>query len=398
MWIWAVLAALVLTALAQYLVYRKIGLSKVRYTVSLQTGEVFEGDDVFLYETLENIGRFPLPFVRLSTDLPDGLEFILVEETGEKAEKKRVTKTSRVQSLFVLRPGIGIRRRLRVRCQVRGKYEIDGAIALGGDLLGMRVQTMHLVPAQGGRNRLVVLPRTESLSAGYICSFGLSGDLITNHCPVTDPLYICGARPYTDSDPMNRINWKQTAMRGELMVREEEKTVRFDFNILLNMNTRPIELHRTSSDTAALERNIRVCASLFDRAAASDVPVRLITNTASVAAGAQAACEDGVGAEIYGSRVYCGRGDTLDAFRLLASVRPTVSVPADQMLEHIAAYPELYRGSRNFVVVSAYLDTCLVNFCHAMTAQGCQVVFYLTTSRADVRDFPADAEIYYKTY
>lgn len=408
MWIWAVAAAAVLTVLAQFFVYRKHRFDRIRYTIELSREEVFEGDDLYFYETLENTGKFPSPYLKVSTNLPEGLEFILLEESVHDGfdrgmrGKRKLMQTSCVQSVFVLRPGTGIRRRWRIRCRRRGTYRPEDTIVLSDDLLGMNIMTKRIFP-QNGMQTLVVLPRAEELDTHYTTSRYLCGDLISNHCPVADPLSICGIREYTQSDPMNKIHWMQSVAHGKMMVRMEEKTARFDFNLLLNMNTRPIELHQNvSSDTVALERCIGVCAALLDRIAATDIPVRMLANTDSLAGDALPVAEDAeqdpIGAKIYLSRLFRGRSDALDALRLLAAIQPTVSVPTEKMLAHIAAHPTLYGESRHFVVVSAYLDDVLLHFYRELQQKGYQVIFYLTTSRIDADEIPSDAEIYYKTY
>ena len=75
----SVAAAIVGVVLLQYFVYKKKGFSNIEYSATLSSGEVFEGDDVYLYEEIRNVGALPMPYIKIDTDLPDGMVFTLLE-------------------------------------------------------------------------------------------------------------------------------------------------------------------------------------------------------------------------------------------------------------------------------------------------------------------------------
>ena len=114
----SVAAAIVGVVLLQYFVYKKKGFSNIEYSATLSSGEVFEGDDVYLYEEIRNVGALPLPYIKIDTDLPEGMVFTLLESSvhdkggvfsknQQKREEEKLRKirhTSSIQSLFVLRP------------------------------------------------------------------------------------------------------------------------------------------------------------------------------------------------------------------------------------------------------------------------------------------------------
>jgi UDPglucose 6-dehydrogenase len=81
-------------------------------------------------------------------------------------------------------------------------------------------------------------------------------------------------------DPMNRINWNSTAAHGKLMVNVEEFTEQYQFNIILNMQSRSIELHpHEPSSPDYIEMCITVCASILDNISSHNIPVKLFANT-----------------------------------------------------------------------------------------------------------------------
>ena len=422
----AALAAAVAVVVIQYFLYKKRGFEQLVYSATLSSSEVFVGDDVYLYEELTNRGRLPLPYVKVDTDLPDGLVFTLLDaetDTVDEVEKykrslgakrgveksapihkkekdkglRSVHQTGSIQSVFVLRPYARVRRRWRVTCKKRGEYSLGGVIVTGNDILGLLPRSKRLEPEDNRRNFVTVLPQPEPLDGQFSSSRYLCGDVITELCPVTDPIRICGAREYTPLDPMNRINWKSTAAHGTLMVNIEEKTVRHRFSLLLNMNSREIEQFAdTPSDTAGIERCITTCTSILDRIAAEDVPVKLFANyPPAELEGAEAVCGDEVGGSVAVCGPYRGSRDMIYALRMLAKLKMKISVPAEKMFDHIATHPELYSEYENLIIVSSYIDGRMLNLRAALAPAGVRVLFYVVTPRNHAGVLPDDADVFF---
>lgn len=424
----AALAAAVAVVIIQYFLYKKRGFDQLVYNATLSSSEVFVGDDVYLYEELTNRGSLPLPYIKVDTDLPDGLVFTLLDteteglgeieenrsslnsrrgvdrSAGVKPKEKerekglrRVHQTKSIQSVFVLRPYARIRRRWRVTCKKRGEYQLNGVIVTGNDILGLLPRSKRLEPENGKLNSVTVLPQPTPLDGHFSSSRYLCGDVISEICPVTDPIRICGSREYTPLDPMNRINWKSTAAHNTLMVNIEEKTVRHRFSLLLNMNSREIEQFAdTPSDTDGIERCITTCTSILDRIAAEDVPVRLYLNYApSDIEGAEAVSTDEVGGEISVCGPYRGSRDMIYALRMLAKLRMKISVPAEKMFDHITEHTELYSEYENLIVVSSYIDGRMINLRNALAASGVRVIFYIVTSRNRAGSLTEDADVFF---
>lgn len=402
MWFFALFAAIAAAIFIEIRIYKKRGLADLTYTAYFGAEEVFEGDFVYLYEKIINNKSLPVPYLKVDTDLPEGLKFTLIEENMSDG-KKKLKKVGRIQSMFVMKGGTQIERRWRVSCDRRGEYDLEGAIMIIKDILGLSMTTKRIEIEGGERQRLVVLPVPVELEEHYTSSNYMSGDVVSNHCMTTDPLRICGSREYTPYDPMNRINWKSSVAHGKLMVNVEEKTVRHSFGLILNMNSRGIEKRQDFlSDTESIERNISVCASILDRIAAEDVPVRLYMNTPAdkelIELGMTNVSDDEVGRGVLVSPPLRGRYNVLTAMRILASVKMEISVAADRMFDHILEDPKLYRENEHLIIVSAYLDQRMLNLHSILKKEGVNVIFYITTARSDISDFPEDVEIYYKTY
>lgn len=395
----AILSALALLILLQNVLYRKRGLRNLTYDSEFEVREAFCGDYVYMFETLSNAKKLPLPYVKVNTDLEHGLVFVIIEEKGSE---RHAAETDSIQSIFVMKADSSVKRRWRIRCKKRGVYAPPSSLLIASDLFGLEIMTHTSLRPTGDVTDpdkcLTVLPSVIDLRCEFVSPTNLSGDVISNHCPISDPLMVAGSREYTPLDPMNRINWKSTAVHSQLMVNVEEKTVRHTFGVMLNMSSRMLEKNpAVPGDTEAIEKCITVCASIFDRAAELDVPVRLYANTTPSPLLRDTVEPEGDGAKILVTPFYTGRTHALELMRILAHIRMEISLPTESMLDHVASHPELYAECVNLVIVSAYLDSRIVGLYRQMKKYGTKVICYLTTGRCDVADIPEGMEIYYRT-
>ncbi len=430
-------AALIIVILIQKYVNRKLSFRNIKYSAYFSSSEVYAGDYVYLYEEISNNGSIPVSYMKADTELPDGLSFVFLEDDTKKAQEKVGKKQKpakgfvssagvvekkekaanadtvrgnklldkrhsklkgNVQSLFVLTPGTRIRRRWRVYCKTRGEYTLKGVLLTQGDLLGFDMQSKRIEPDDTRRISVTVLPVPQLLEEKYTSSRYLCGDLVSKLCPVSDPLRICGSREYTFGDPMNRINWKSTAVHGKLMVNVEEKTVRYRFSVILNMNSKEIEFKPdTPSDSWAIERSIIACASVMDRIAAENMAVKLYTNTPpDESNGLHPMGEDETGSLISCSDPYKGKRDMIFALRTLAKMPLKISLPAEKFFDHIASHPELYSENENLVIISSYLDARMANLSKIMAEKGVKLSFYITTSRNLLGYVPSDIDAWFQ--
>ena len=398
----AIIAAVFLMLMFQSRIWRAYAMKDLEYRVEVSADEVFEDEEIYVYEELRNNKLLPLPFLKVDTELPEGLAFHLFEEEdgGTRDVYPRV-----VHSIFVLRSRQMVRRRWRVKCDVRGTYTLGSVTMLADDVFGLTPVVKILEPAGGGKNTVVVLPRAVDLEKEFSSSRYTSGDFLVQTSLLTDPLLRAGVRDYLPGDPMNRINWTQSAVHGALMTNVEEFTNRHQFNILMNMQGRDIEkvIPGPPSVRGTVELCMTVAASILDSVSSENVPVRLIANTppeqfGENASDAEYAEDDPVGSKIFVSPPFKGRSQVLSALRMLAQAELMISVPIEKMLDHILAHPHAYTGGGNIVFISAYLSERMVNFAYAMRRLGITVVFYITSTNLNVTLIPEDIEVHYKTF
>lgn len=164
----------------------------------------------------------------------------------------------------------------RVRAPKRGRYPI-GPLWLGyGDPLGLAVA---LRPA-GEVSTLTVTPRVTVLDQpGVLTASGEGGrhQLYVPSNPRADELI---AREYRAGDPLRRVHWRQTARRGELMVRQEEQQGDPEACVVLDTTVAP----RVASSGIGVGMSAGTASSAaeaeFERAveAAASIAVRLLAD------------------------------------------------------------------------------------------------------------------------
>ncbi len=399
----AVLIAAVFVVILQSRIYRKYMFDGLEYSVEVSSPEVFEDEEIYVYEEIRNNKLLPLPYLKVDTQLPDGLAFHIYEK-DEKTGVRRETYPRVIHSIFVLRGKQMIRRRWRVKCDVRGTYTLGEVTVLADDVFGSSARAKVFEPTAGSRNTVVVLPKAISLEKRFTSSRYTSGDYLVNASLLTDPLLKAGARSYVPGDPTNRINWIQTAVRGELMVNVEEYTNRRQFNLIMNMQARDIEkiIPGPPSARAPVELCMTVVASILDSMANEVVPVRFICNTSPEPFGSEHSAaytdDDEIGSKIFVSPAYRGRSDMIEALRMLAQLDLMISTPLEKMMDHILEHPHAYTGGGSVIFVSSYLSERMINFTYAMRRIGITVIYYITSSNINASIIPEDIEVHYKTY
>ena len=78
MWFFAIFVGIALAIILQYRTYKKRGLNDLSYSVRFSTDEAFEGDIIYMYEKIINNKSLTLTYVRVDTELEEGLHYTLV--------------------------------------------------------------------------------------------------------------------------------------------------------------------------------------------------------------------------------------------------------------------------------------------------------------------------------
>jgi len=400
----ALAVAVVIVFIVQGRIYKLHAFDNIEYNVTVSTGEVFEDEEIYIYEEINNNKALPLPYLKVDTELPDGLTFHIVEPDKKTGELKS-TYPRIIHSIFVMRGHQQIRRRWRVRCDTRGTYHLGSVTMLAEDILGYNTMAKVFEPGKDSKQTIVVLPKAIRLEKHFTSSKYTNGDFLVQSSLISDPLMKAGVREYTPGDPMNRINWTQTAVHNTLMVNLEEFTNRHQFNIIMNMQARDIEkvIPGPPSSRAPVELCLTVIASILDSVSSENVPVRFICNTPPEQFGEDSLSaarddHDTVGEKIFVSPVFKGKSSIISALRMLAQLELMISTPIEKMLDHILENPYGYTSGGNIIFVSTYLSERMINFCYALRKIGITVIFYITSTSINATIIPDDIEVHFKSY
>ena len=407
----AILVSAVILYLIQMQLYKKHTARGLSYRLRTDNDQVRAGEDLYLYEELTNEKTLPLPFVKVNTDLPEGLLFHFTDHAAYGTTRE--TYEFGAQSIYVLRGYQKISRRWRITGKRRGSYLIGSSHIMTNDLFGMNPMSLVADTLEGyAPHRLTVLPPVCDLRREFVTAQGMDGDIVSNKTRMTDPLLFAGTREYRMGDPMRSINWKSSAVHGHFMVNIEEPTVPFQFNIFLNTQSRTLEKDpEVPSAPDEIDRCITTAYALLERGVQAGISIRMMWNTApgesvqyedtAAAAGLHSLGDDEIGQRI-ASTAPCRTSADVDAVgRVLAELPYRISVKEEHLLDHILSSPTLYTASDRYpgkaalVIVSTYFSERMLVFHRSMEARGVRVIYYIMTTYRNVQNIPADIEIYY---
>jgi len=247
--------------------WARLSLRDVTYTVAPVTTRAFMGDVIELVITLENRKPRPVPWLRVSEIVPEGLE--LLEDSSYKAYM--------AGSELALVVGLGRYERLKlkrtVRALERGHYVIGPATLESGDLFGLH---RSVAQSAGPEWSLSVYPRTVPMPGFKLPSARPGGDVLARRKINEDQTRPTGLREYFPGDSIRTIDWKATARRGELQVRTYDPSMSHYAVVMLETatSTSPWEGYRGD----VLEASITGAASIALRGMELGYNVGLITN------------------------------------------------------------------------------------------------------------------------
>ncbi|MBI4496298.1 MAG: DUF58 domain-containing protein [Chloroflexi bacterium] len=255
-------------------------LFRVEYQRDLAEHRAFLGESVALSMRLTNRKFLPLHWILVREEIPHDLR--VPEATIEPAPAPGRVYLSRATSLaWYERVGW----RYRLVCRQRGYYRIGPTRVRSGDLFGF-FPVEFQEPAV---EYLLVYPRTVEMAEPDLPFKRPYGDVRSRERLFEDPSRVMGLRDYRPEDPMKHIDWKATARRGSLQVRQFEPTITLHLVIILNINTLPHSweghipelLDEAITTAASLARHAtaaRWAVGLFANGSfpQSDLPIRLL--------------------------------------------------------------------------------------------------------------------------
>lgn len=247
---------------------KRYGFDHLEYSLHFSENEVTEGDIVTLIETVCSRKALPVTWLKVEMTTDAALEFARMQSAVSGS-------TRFISSFFSLRPYHRIERRWQVHCTKRGVFSVSHVILVTSDLFGTIEQSQALPDISA---TLTVLPKAVNYPFAADAPQSLFGDMQLRRYLMPDRIAMDGLRAYADGDPVRDICHSASARSLEPMVYRFCDTIQPTVTLLLNMTTREYDRDRVT-DTTALEKEIKLCATLLLQLRELRIPVRLCANT-----------------------------------------------------------------------------------------------------------------------
>lgn len=293
----------------------------------LQKG-INAGQTGVIRETVSNSKRLPLPILEVKFATAPSFLF----------EKERITSvTDRLykKDLFSLR---GRQRTViyhEFKAMKRGYFSIDEIDVLTKDYFFSQEYAVRV------KNDTAIYVYPMKLDTHILNPFfaRMMGDVVTRRRMEEDLFAFRGIREYHPGDSMRRINWKNTAHTGNLLVNVYETTTAVEVCLLLDQRIRlPFDEEEISEELIALASSVSSC--LLE----SGISVELYSNYTDIVTREPVTVTDGV-----------GRGHIARIDRALARADKKVCGPA--LEELLREQVQIHGKKKCYLVLSSDYTT-----------------------------------------
>ncbi|RKD33743.1 DUF58 domain-containing protein [Thermohalobacter berrensis] len=217
--------------------------------------QVEKGDKIKVDYKIYNSSIFPVPYIMIFPNI-----------------SKRLDDKAREKEVYSLLPFEYLTIKKEFKCKHRGTYQVGELDAKIGDIFGIKNKNFKI------KNDLVitVYPKVYKLDAFNIFGKEFYGKVSANEKFYEDYSSIKDIRKYQVGDSLKRVNWKVTAKKGELYVKNYD--VSSDTQIQLFMD---FQLDKYSNDTDGLieEKLVECAISIIHFALYRDIDINFVTYT-----------------------------------------------------------------------------------------------------------------------
>ncbi len=235
--IYVMFAAVALVGPASYLLSRRtLEALAVRRQCP---GVMKQGEEREITLTVANEGVRRRYFLTAEDEIPDGLERV--------GEGRRLISSLAADEEVEVSYVLGARR--------RGVYQVGPALLTHADLLGLYKFEKRV----GEPHELVVHPTPEQVPESWARASSVRARQRPRRRFRGEGNEFYGVRPFTAGDDLRRIDWKTTARRSQLAVREYERAEALDCVVALDLSSAH---HRGEGDDSTLEMGVKLGASI----------------------------------------------------------------------------------------------------------------------------------------
>jgi len=245
----------------------------------------FQDDDIEITFIIENHKPLPVPWLEINEYVPRGL---LIE--GHKAVEQAYLGGAEITASTSLGGYERVRVKRKLTALSRGLYRLGKTRLRSGDLFG-------LYPAEATLEHtpwsLFVYPTIKALPGFSLTARRPIGDSVSRQRLWDDPSRPAGVREYRSGDPIKSIDWKTTARRGDMFVRQFDPSVSEHAVIFAEAVTTDVPWEGYRSDV--LEGSLTAAASIANHALDLGYKVGLVTNGVNSASGSHSVVTPGTG-------------------------------------------------------------------------------------------------------
>ena len=224
-----IIVIVVALALQRYSIRRAKDTKNLKYICRPSVRSCEPGEPFLVHSNVSNPGKRSSATLHIEERFPQQLCVLEAEQFNEKVHHNgfRIFNSNAIIKRKQL-----VKRVLRASIAERGEYIFSYANFHAGDFLGFNEYSFRME----NDGRIVIYPpRLENES--FLKTFSTAAnDIAQKKHLLEDPMSVCGYDSYTGREPLRKISWKQSAIRGELMVKQFDPVWNRSVLVVLDMH------------------------------------------------------------------------------------------------------------------------------------------------------------------
>lgn len=193
-------------------VWAALSLEEITIDRTISVDHAFQDDEIEVTFTIENRKPLPVAWLEINEYVPRGL---LID--GQKAVEQAYLGGAEIKASTSLGGYERVKIRKKLTALARGSYRLGKTRLRSGDLFGLYPSeaTLEHTPWT-----LYVYPTIKAIPGFTLPARRPIGDSMSRDRLWDDPSRPAGVREYRPGDPIKSIDWKTTARRGDMFVRQ----------------------------------------------------------------------------------------------------------------------------------------------------------------------------------
>ena len=251
----AIIAIVVAVLVVVYFILRSKFITRITYTREFSEKGSYEGDEVYLIETITNRSFLPFFFIDIEYYIFNELQY---DDYVQERDRNMQYTRSRFN---IILPYMRVRRKHTIKLKKRGFYQLDKVTFWYG-----RHQRRISAPAE-----VYTYPKLTGIDELPIPSSSMQGDAFSKQWLIKDPFSVSGIREYRFGDSFNSINFKATAKSGKfgfdgIRVNNRDFCSNRNFMVYLNFQTSSESAMQDKIYEKLMERGMSYAAALLREA------------------------------------------------------------------------------------------------------------------------------------